>query len=153
MKLKDWLETWGLTSLKLKAATLETEWRPKEPDRQAAWSLSIELITRVATQDLPREMGDETSALASISNLFALTRTALKEHYRCDQLARIAIPMLNQRIRPFTAKWHRLATRGAFKKAARCQQFRIELRKLQQELRAYAAALQNLAGMDDRVDW
>ena len=36
MKLKDWLEKWGMTSLSIKAGFLEMEWEPKDPDRKAA---------------------------------------------------------------------------------------------------------------------
>lgn len=37
MKWSDWLERWGMSSLKINAGILEMEWEPKDPDRQAAW--------------------------------------------------------------------------------------------------------------------
>jgi hypothetical protein len=44
MKWKDLLENWGMTSLKLKAGFLETEWKPTDPDKDAARDLYIELL-------------------------------------------------------------------------------------------------------------
>ena len=46
----------------------------------------------------------------------------------------MAIIILNQVIRPFTAKWHRLSEAGAFSEAAYCLEFRDELRDLQDRL-------------------
>ena len=152
MKLKDWLEKWGMTSLSIKAGFLEMEWEPKDPDRKAAWELYVELITRVATQYLAPEDGDEETALASIHKLFELTRATLKQHHGCDQFAKIAVAMLNQRIRPFTAKWHPLSKKGAFQDEARCQEFRDELENLQKELRTYTVALADMAAVENLTD-
>lgn len=63
MKWKDWLEKWGLSSLSINAGVAVLEWSPKDPDRKAAWDLYIELLTRVATQDLAPKHGDEKTAL------------------------------------------------------------------------------------------
>jgi hypothetical protein len=152
MKLKDWLEKWGMTSLTIKAGFLETEWRPKDPDRKAAWELYVELLTRVATQDLAPEDGDEQTALASIHNLFGLTRETLKNNAGCNEFAKIAIVVLNQRIRPFTAKWHKLSLDGAFKDKVRCHEFRSDLAHLQKDLRSYTAMLADMAAVEDLTD-
>lgn len=152
MKLKDWLEKWGLSSLKISAGFLEMEWEPKDPDRKAAWELYVELLTRVATQYLTPEDGDEQTALDSIHKLFELTRTTLKTHPGCGEFAKVAIPVLNQRIRPFTAKWHLASLKGAFKKEARCREFRSDLAKLQKELRRYTTLLADLAAVEDLID-
>jgi hypothetical protein len=37
MKLRDFLEQWGLSNLKIKLGFLEGEFAPKDPDRLAAW--------------------------------------------------------------------------------------------------------------------
>ena len=81
MKWREWLEDWSMVSFKISVPYLETEWALKDADRDAAWELSIELLTRIATQLLPQEVGDEQTALTSVYALFA-----------------------------FTAKWHRLST-------------------------------------------
>ena len=82
MQLKQLLEKWQLTCLKIKLPFLEAEWEPKDEDRDAAWELYVELITRVATQGLDPDEGDERAALASIYSLFELTRSTIKRHGR-----------------------------------------------------------------------
>ena len=107
MKWGKWLENWDMTSLKIKPPFLEMDWNPAEPDRDAAWELYIELFTRITTQPLRDEHGDEKTALDSVFSLFSITRTIIKSHGRdCMEFTKIAIVVLNQIIRPFTAKWH-----------------------------------------------
>ena len=63
--------------------------------------------------------------------------------------AAVLVVVLNQIVRPFTAKWHRLSIQGAFKTEATCTQFREELRDLQTELRKYSKMLADMAGVED----
>ena len=49
MKRRDFLQQWGLPSLKINLGFLEGEFSPQDPDRAAAWELYIELLTRTAT--------------------------------------------------------------------------------------------------------
>lgn len=115
MKWRKWLENWDMTSLKISAPFLEMEWKPQEEDKAAAWELYIELLTRIATQPLDAEHGDEKTALDSVYSLFSVTRQVLKTNTRnCTEFTKIAIVVLNQVIRPFTAKWHRLSLQGTF---------------------------------------
>jgi hypothetical protein len=65
------------------------------------------------------------------------------------EFAKLAIPVLNQVIRPFTAKWHRLLLAGAFQDAGRCAEFRAELTELQKLLRNYTKALAEMAHVED----
>src|ERR1700687_2308894 len=124
MKRRDFLEKWGLSSLKIKLGFLEGEFAPRDPDRAAAWELYIELLTRITTQRLTPEHGDEKTALDSVYALFPLTREMLKRHGSgAGEFAKLAIPVLNQVIRPFSAKWHRLSLAGAFQDATRCDEF------------------------------
>ena len=67
MKRHDFLEKWGLSSLKIHLGWLNGEFAPHDPDREAAWELYIELLTRVATQHLSPEDGDEKAALSAAS--------------------------------------------------------------------------------------
>ena len=93
--------------MKINAQIVEAEWSPQEGDREAAWKLYIELLTRITTQALPIKVGDEQSVLESIHSLFKTTRQVLKEQGQdCIEFTKIAIVVLNQVVRPFTAKWH-----------------------------------------------
>jgi hypothetical protein len=150
VKRRDFLEKWGLSSLKLKLGFLEGEFNPRDADRAAAWELYIELLTRVTTQYLAPEHGDEKSALDSVYAIFPLTRETLKRQGSgSGEFAKLAIPVLNQLIRPFTAKWHRLSLSGAFRDTAKCHEFRTELAALQAGLRDYTHALAEMANVED----
>jgi hypothetical protein len=150
MKWKKWLENWDMTSLKINLKFLEMEWEPKEPDKDAAWELYIELLTRITTQYLQPEEGDEKTALESVHKIFDLTRTTIKKHKRdCIEFTKIAILVLNQIIRPFTAKWHREMLAGVFEKEEKRREFRDELRPLQVKLRNYTKMLADMAGVED----
>ena len=150
MKWRKWLENWDMTSLKISAPFLEMEWKPQDEDKAAAWELYIELLTRIATQPLDAEHGDEKTALASVYSLFSLTRQVFKNNTRnCTEFTKIAIVVLNQVIRPFTAKWHRLSLDGAFCDPSRCSEFRSELTALQVVLRKYTKMLADMAGVED----
>ena len=103
MRWKRWLENWDMTSLKINAHFLELEWKPQDEDKDAAWELYIELLTRITTQPLPPEAGVEKTALDSVYKLFELTREIIiKRHSRvCAEFTKLAIVVLNQIVRPF----------------------------------------------------
>ena len=150
MKWSKWLEKWDMTSLKIKTPFLDMEWKPQDEDKKAAWELYIELLTRVTTQQLDESHGDEETALKSVYQIFPLTREVIKNNGRhCIEFTKIAIIILNQVIRPFTAKWHRLSIQGAFSDAEKCQIFRKELLDLQVVLLIYTAMLSDMAGVED----
>ena len=147
---RSWLEKCGLTSLKFNTNFLEAELNFQQPDRDAAWDMYVELVTRITTQPLSDYQGKEKAALESVYALFPLTRDTIKRHGRhCHQFARLAVVILNQKIRPFTAKWHRLSEDGAFADRSTCQEFRDELVALQQTLKIYTATLADLAEVED----
>ncbi len=153
MKLRKWLENWDLTSLKINVGILETEWQPQEKDREAAWELYVEMLTRIVTQPLPASHGDEKTALDSIHSLFPITREILRHKGReCVQFTKIAVVVLNQIVRPFTAKWHRLSLGGAFNDPRMRKESRKDLAKLQEELRKYTRALADIAQVEDLTD-
>ena len=150
MRFTDVLEKWGMTGLKIGPSFLQAEWSPHTADRDAAWALYIELLTRITTQPLPAEHGDEKTALDSVYSLFAITREVIKEHGpNCINFTRIAIVVLNQVIRPFTAKWHRKSLAGDFDRELERSAFRGELADLQAELRKYSQMLADIAGVED----
>ena len=149
MKWRKWLENWDMTELKIKAPFLEMQWKPQEADRDAAWGMYIELLTRITTQYLAPEHGDEATALESVHRLFDLTREIIKRGgVDCMEFTKIAVVVLNQVIRPFTAKWHTAFLKGAFKNARKRKEFRDELAVLQKKLRAYTGMLGDMAGVE-----
>jgi hypothetical protein len=129
------------------------DWSPAEADKEAAWELYIELLTRITTQGLKPEDGDEKTALKSIYSLFGITREVIKRHGRdCINLTKLAVVILNQVIRPFTAKWHRIEVSGQFGEKAICDEFRKELSELQVKLRNYTKMLADIADVEDLTD-
>jgi len=56
--------------------------------------------------------------------------------------------VLNQKIRPFTARWHRESLAGAFEDAEACARFREELEELQEILHIYTQMLGEMAGVE-----
>lgn len=85
--------------------------------------------------------------------MFGLTRETLRRQGRhCEEFAKIAIVVLNQVVRPFTAKWHKESLAGAFDDAARCQEFRNELSALQKQLRSYTKMLADMANVEDLTE-
>jgi hypothetical protein len=150
MKWSDWLENWGMTSLKVKTPFLEMDFKPQDADRDAAWEMYIELLTRITTQSLPQGHGDEATALTSVFKLFDITRTIIKHNKRhCVEFTKIAIVVLNQCIRPFTAKWHKRSLAGDFANPEACTEFRKELAELQIVLQKYTRMLGDMAGMEE----
>ncbi|MDM8548777.1 hypothetical protein QUF72_01815 [Desulfobacterales bacterium HSG2] len=150
MKWKKWLENWDMTSLKIKTPFLEMEWNPREADRNAAWELYVELLTRVTTRELDTGEGDEETALQSIYSIFGTTRNVIKHYGRdCLEFTKIAVLILNQVINPFTAKWHKLQMENAFQTKEGCHKFRKELSELQPKLRNYTKMLGDMAGVEE----
>lgn len=152
MKWSKWLEKWDMTSLKIKAPFLEMEWEPMDEDKNASWELYIELLTRITTQPLSSDHGDEETALKSIHLIFPITREVIKSNGRhCIEFTKLAIVVLNQIIRPFTAKWHKLSLQGAFSDPSQCQIFREELLELQILLNIYTRMLGDMAGVEENL--
>lgn len=150
MKWSEWLEKWGMSSLRIKTPFLDMEWEPQDADKSAAWDLYIELLTRITTQILPDSFGDEKTALASIHSLFGTTRHVMKNNGRnCIEFTKLAVVILNQVIRPFAAKWHGLSLGGAFDDEQKCSEFRTELSELQSVLQIYTKMLADMAGVED----
>ena len=111
------------------------------------------MLTRIVTQPLPPDAGDEKTALDSIYALFAITRQILHRHGRgAIQFSKIAIPELNQIERPFTAKWHRESLAGALDEDDKRREFRNELSSLQNKLKSYNSMLAEIAGVEDLTD-
>ena len=148
--LKDWLKKWKLDTLSINSGFLTAELKFRDADRKAAWDMYIELLTRVSTQSLEPDQGDEKAALTSIFSLFGLSREIIKKNGpECFEFTKIAIIILNQVIRPFTAKWHKLSLAGAFDNPQHNEAFRKELSTLQNTLRNYTRLLADMAEVED----
>jgi len=150
MKLSEFLKKWNLDSLRINAQFLQAEITFNDADRRAAWNLYIELLTRISTQQLPDDVGDEKTALDSIYSLFPTTRQILKEAGPgAQEFTKIAIVVLNQVIRPFLAEWHGKSLGGKFEDATQRAEFREDLRALQVKIRNYTKLLSEIADVED----
>ena len=151
MKLRELFDNWSLAKLKVNAGFLDAEFQPNDQEKDAAWAMYAELLTRITTQALPAEHGDEAAALASVHKLFAITREIMRAPgaRHADKFAKVGIVILNQKVRPFTAYWHKASLAGAFNDPAQCERFRKELAELQDVLVRYAGVLSELAGVED----
>jgi len=88
----------------------EVEWGEDPTERNAAWRLYVELVTRIAVQPLAADQGLLREALSSLHELFASTRETLKQSgpgvgASTGSVGGIAIAVLNHGLRPFLAKW------------------------------------------------
>ena len=78
------------------------------------------------------------------------SRGILRCHGRASvQFSKVAVPVLKQAIRPFTARWHRESLAGSFGLENKRRQFRGELAKLRVELRNYNRMLAEVVGVED----
>ena len=153
MNLPTLFSQFNLTKVRLNVAGIGVEVEFNQDDQNAAWELYVEMLTRIVTQPLPSDVGDEQTALDSVYSLFHTTREILHRRGRnAIQFSKVAIPVLNQIVRPFTAKWHRESLAGAFDDPNRCREFRAELAELQVELRNYNRLLASIAGVEDLTD-
>lgn len=151
--LEQWLKDSGLDKIKIGPRWLSLDLMLQDSDREAAWELYIEMLTRIVTQPLPDDAGDEQTALDSIYSLFGTTRGILRQRgRRTIEFSKVAIPVLNQVVRPFTAKWHKESLADAFNDPRKRTQFRKELTELQTDLRNYNRLLANIADVEDLTD-
>jgi hypothetical protein len=84
---------------------------PEESEVRAAWSLYVEISTRVPIQPIDPEYGSIREALNSIYALFGETRRILNQSgpsiaHGKNSLAPLALDFLNKGLRPFLTKWH-----------------------------------------------
>ena len=153
MNLGAWFHKFHLEKVSLNVRIVNIEMSFKDTDRDAAWELYIEMLTRTVTQPLSKDVGGEETALGSVYSLFPTTREILRRQGRNSiRFSMIAIPVLNQVVRPFTAKWHKESLTGAFDHADKRAEFREELEALQSELRNYNCMLAEIAGVEDLTD-
>ncbi len=148
MKNSDFLERWGLSSLKFDAGFLEREFSPNDAGRLAAWGL----YTEISTRDVARLDGGESterSIIESTFSIFPITRDVIKKSGRDAQdVAVIAISFLNQVLRPFTAKWHKRYLNSAFTEESVKAEFLSDLEPVVEQISRYLGALAEIARVD-----
>ncbi len=153
INLENLFEKFELKKVHLNVGMIGVEISFDEADKDAAWELYVEMLTRIVTQPLPDGVGDETTALESIYSLFPITREILRKRGRKTlQFSKVAIPVLNQIVRPFTAKWHKEASQNGFDNSTTREKFREELQELQKDLCRYNRMLAEIAGVEDLTD-
>jgi hypothetical protein len=151
-------------SLSLPFGIGKAEWESDPTERRAAWSLYVELVTRISVQKEALPDGSETEAIASLYSLFAVTRDILKSAgpdigKTKGSVGAIALAVLNRGVRPFLTKWHSdlshhhrdeepASESGAVRNWPEREQFRDELEIVQDGLAQYANALAAIAGVE-----
>lgn len=141
------------------------EWEADSTERDAAWSLYVELVTRISVEPLRKQEGILREGLNSLYSLFGTTREVLRNAgpgvgASHDSVGGIAIAVLNRGLRPFLTKWHPSLQAWEVQKPddislqehelswEREPELRRELEVLRQELNKYAQALAQIAGVE-----
>ena len=98
--------------------------------------------------------GEIKIIVAALNPAYCLTGTEVLEILRrkgrgCVEFTKIAVIVLNQVVRHFTAKWHKISSEGAFENAERREAFREDLGALQKDLRNYTGLLAEIAQVED----
>jgi hypothetical protein len=139
----------------------DTHLSPKISPQQAAagWRLYVELVSRIAVQELVDDAGLLREALTSLYRLYRQTRGDLKRMAptprTVDTLPNVetlALTILNEDIRPFLGKWHAQLTaweqenqsEQAWPEASAC---RRELQECQEKVRKHLDELGKLIGV------
>ncbi|MBD2250324.1 hypothetical protein [Nostoc parmelioides] len=153
-------------SLSLPFGIGSMSWKVNTTEQKAAWSLYVELVTRIAVQPLALDQGLVREAMNSLYSLFGTTREILKAAgpdvgASRDSVGGIAIAVLNNGLRPFLSKWHPLlqaweARRPVGVSPKEHEQSwseeataRGELEALRVGLEQYAQALATIAGVGE----
>ncbi len=100
---------------------VEGTWEPDESERNAAWEMYVELITRISVAELKPDEGLLREALSSLHTLFDTTRKILRKYGPSIAQPKgkgngngnlsfgyLAVAVLNVVLRPVLAKWHPL---------------------------------------------
>jgi hypothetical protein len=142
---------------------------PDDTERNFAWTIYVELATRIALVGLGQDEGSLREALSSYYAAFTAIRAELLKagpligrRARGDQLpiAGTVLWMLNGVMRPVLAKWHPRLTRweesrppetGAFTHEAMWQdapELRRDLRLARDQIEPFARMLEALCGVN-----
>jgi hypothetical protein len=125
----------------------------KSPETVPAHVLWVELSTRITTQSLHYRSGSEEAAAKSVYDLFKLTRQLMETNPEAEVFCEIALVLLNEVLRPYTARWHgwieedatEKGPAGRFRDEIVRRKFRLELRDLQASLIPFQEAFLDLS--------
>lgn len=140
---------------------------PDAAEKQTAWEIYIELITRVPLADPDGEQGLLRESLLSLYTLFQITRMLLRHlgpktsaEEKVDRsCVYLAVKMLNQALRPLLSKWHPLLQdyekqrpdkAGIIEYEKHWEKYKEihqEITVLRQTLHGYAQAFAQIAGI------
>lgn len=140
------------------------EFENDEAQQKAAWSLYVELSTRIAVEQLGEGEGILREALTSLYNVFGITRQILREAgpeiaQGPESFGAVAIDVLNKGLRPLLVKWHPLLKIYEEQKPAdkttvehendwaRGKELRKELNQVREQMAIYVEALAKIAGI------
>jgi len=159
--------------LNLGVLKLKGSFSPTAKEKDAAWELYVELVTRTSIVDLKDNEGVLRESLASLLSLFDTTRQILRKYgYKIastkneNQLsfALIAVTVLNYIIRPILSKWHPILLdyeqrRPASKSLVEYEkewesndELRGDLSELRDTLKAYSTHLEEMIGIDSLIE-
>jgi hypothetical protein len=151
---------------------IEGSWQPDNNEKEAAWEMYVELITRIAIVELQPNEGSLREALSSLYSIFDSTRKILREHGPGVAQPKgegklsfgyLAVAILNTVLRPLLAKWHPLLRDYEHSRPEnisvitheRAWQFygelRDELAKSRRPLTDYANLLADVAGIPSLI--
>jgi hypothetical protein len=148
-------------------------WEPDEEERQAAWEMYVELITRTSVEDLAEGEGSLSEALSSLYTLFETTRDILRRYgpgvatpKKSGDLSfgLIAVTVLNKVLRPLLTQWHAELSQYESLRPAdvsplahergwpRAAELRTDLNEVRGTLRTYARYLGEVADVPPLVE-
>jgi hypothetical protein len=135
----------------------------ESPDAAPAHAVWVELATRITTQPLHYRSGEEETAAESLHVLFGKVRDLIEKYPEAKVFCEIGLKLLNDTLRPYTARWHGWLTENKEKEAASTpkfrdelvrRMFRTELLQLQPFLLGYQKAFKALSeGLPVKSEW
>ncbi len=124
-----------------------------------AHAIWVQLATRITTQALHYRSGDEETAVKSVVDLFSRTRDLMAANPHAVAFNRLSLELLNNCLRPYTARWHRWMTSSAtndgkprFQSEVYRRMFRTELQELRERLLDFEREFRHLANGSGRFD-
>ena len=162
-------ESVTLSEVEVEWLGVKGKWVADRAQQQAAWELYVELVTRVATQQLGPGQGLLREALSSLHSLFPETRRILKQYgprvalateSGALSLAQISLLVLNRHLRPLLSEWHpRLQAHEALRRPKIApadherawsdhESLRSEIERVRKVLVSYAGLLSRACGVE-----
>ena len=163
----------GLDELEIKFTlpllNISGRFTPNAAEKMASWELYVELITRISVAELKDNEGILREALNSLYAIFQVTRDILKKYGpeiatpRKEgeySFGKLAVIILNHKLRPFLTKWHPLLQEYEAKRPPdvsikeheerweKNDEMRKELKDLRKLLSEYAKILAQAAGVE-----